>query len=423
MAKIDERLATFDYDILWSNYSDTVCELVPLSQRETSIILSCLRVASWAARWFAGDDELRFLARWTDLEEALTYIERLERKLLMTGCLEGLIDVMGEIRDAIRAQASCCQAGSMGAGYSLIDGQLVYGTEVPLSPPVSFGGSGEFADEEEYLAHRCLAANNVVSGLVLSLNNWSVLSLVELTVGLVVVAFFVATPPVAVLIAFGVAAVGFQVFASISSYIDDHREDWVCALYAPDSYLSMLDAIDEQIQAILDALDIPYLEGTLTEVIHAMLATPIWNTLHSPFGLPPVDDPVDCSECPEYCEAIWGINTLICEPEVVSGQFCDNDPTTVNSCEGYYYDSTRAGHNTGALPEEDDERDVEFTSVSGGGSYYVTYRVGGSDTSVLKTQAELTGWSVANCQQLQVVRPDTSDTTPFTITYTVTLPA
>lgn len=305
-----ERVVTLDWDEL-QNFSETVCELVPLSQRDVSVLVSCLRVAHWVARWFAGDKLLRDLGRFTDIEDALTYIEQLEGKLLMTGCLEGLISVMGEIRDALKASAACCQSTTNGVRMvDLGEGELVYGTQQPLEPPTSFGGEGEFENEEAYEAHRCNAANNIVSGLILSLNSWSALSLASLLVGSIVVGIFVANPPLGVLLALAAAGFAYGVLLTISNYIADNRQGWVCAIYNAEDYQGFLASVDSKISDLVIALDIGAFEVEVTELIHSTLDTDTFNKMFTPIGLPEVQDAIDCSECAEECtfaqSAVYG---------------------------------------------------------------------------------------------------------------------
>lgn len=312
----DERIVTFDYDEL-ATFSDDVCELVPLSQKDVSILVSCLRFAHWAARWFAGDDRLRELGRLADLEEALTYVELLEAKLLMSGCLEGLISVMGEIRDALKAQAICCQTSANGVRMvDLGEGDLVYGTQQPLTPPTEFGGEGQFENEEAYNTHRCAAANNIVAGLILSLNSWSTLSLASLLVGSIVVAFFVANPPLGVVLALAMVGMAFGVLLTMSNYIADNREAWVCTIYNAEDYADFLARVDDKVSDMVIELDIAGFEVQITELIHSVLDTDTFNKMFTVIGLPEVQNPVDCSLCApaipeltlaEYWGEYWGV--------------------------------------------------------------------------------------------------------------------
>lgn len=316
MSKLDERLVSFDFDILWDSYSDTKCEIVALTEREIAIILSCIRVGKWVARWFTENTPLRQAGRMADAQRGVEYVEQLERKLLMSGCLDGLLAVLGDIRDAIRSQAACCQSSINSVRLIDIgDGELVYGTEQPLEPPTSFGGDGEFEDEADYNEHKCKAANNIVAGLVLSLNSWSTISLVSLLAGGLVIAFFVANPPIGVIYALAVAGFLFGGFLELSNYIDDNRFAWVCAIYNSDSYSDFLTAIDEKVDDMVVELDIGIFSIPITELIHSVLDTDTFNKMFTPIGLPEVQSPVDCTQCGStditwQYEVNCGVNTI-----------------------------------------------------------------------------------------------------------------
>jgi len=203
------------------------------------------------------------------------------------------------IAQAITNKSVCCGGGSPGY-VSDGAGGVWYGSEPPLDVPTTFGGEGDaFETETEFNAHRCLAANNIASGLILSLNFWSVLDLVGLTAGGLIVAFFVSNPPVALFIALAIAAGGFVILATISDYIDANRQELVCLIYNSDTYGEFLTAIDEFIDSLVISLDIGPLSVPLTELIHAALSTDVFNQAFSAVGLPPVADAVDCSVCGE----------------------------------------------------------------------------------------------------------------------------
>jgi len=302
----DEKVVTFDYDEL-SGYSDTVCELIPLSQREISILVSCLRVAGWTARWFGGDKLLREIGRFTDLENALTYIERLERKLLTVGCLEGLIAVMGDIRDALRAQVLCCQQGNLPIQMIDIgDGELAYGTQQPLTEPPE----GEFADESEYLAHRCAAANAIVSDIISGLNQWAIVTLATITLGGFAILAIAATPPVAIFYALLVAGFGFAACELMSNYIDDNRQELVCLLFNSTSYSEWQIAYMDYVDSMQIELEISGFEINLTEFFKSIVTTDAYNKMMTALFLPVADNPVDCDSCAPSDEITVTIGTV-----------------------------------------------------------------------------------------------------------------
>jgi len=300
----DEKIVTFDYDEL-SGYSDTVCELIPLSQREISILVSCLRVAGWTARWFGGDKLLREIGRFTDLENALTYIESLERKLLTVGCLEGLIDVMSEIRDAIRAQANCC--AQVNNPYSMVDiggGQLAYGTQQPLTEPPE----GEFENENAYLSHRCEAANVIVADLVSAYNQFGTVGFI--VGGILLGIVLVTAPPVALLLALAMSGFIWASCVLVSNYIDTHRQELVCMLYNSESYADWEIAYADWVETLTIELELGEFKVDLTRLFRSFVSTDAYNKMFTNILFPVADDPVDCDVCEEEDEftidMLWG---------------------------------------------------------------------------------------------------------------------
>jgi len=295
---LDDKKAYFDFDAIFSEFSGNECQPVLLSQRDISILVSLLKAALWDSRWTdSSGRRLREIGRLPDLEIAKTFVEGLEARLIM-GCTQW-VDALNGIASAITNKPTCC--GVSGPGYvSDGSGGVWYGSEEPLTAPVTFGGENDqFATVEEFEAHRCLAANNIASGLILTLNFWSVLDLIGLTAGGLITAFFVSNPPVALFVALFVAAGSFVILATISDYIDTHRQELVCAIYGSETYGDFLAAIDQFISDLVVNLDIGPLGIPLIELIHAALSTDVFNTLFAAVGLPPVTDAVDCATCTE----------------------------------------------------------------------------------------------------------------------------
>jgi len=210
-------------------------------------------------------------------------------------------DLISALNGIAASISGCCQ--NSGPGYiSDGEGGFWYGTEAPLPLPDTFGGAGEFESEAAFNVHRCTAANNIISGLILSLNAWSVLSLAGLVAGALIVAFFVTAPPLALFLVLAGAGFSFGAMATLSSYINDNRQSWVCAIYNADSYASMLVEIDTRISDMVIALDIGAFEVPITDLIHGALSTDVFNTAFSVVGLPPVTDGIDCDLCAEAGE-------------------------------------------------------------------------------------------------------------------------
>lgn len=213
---------------------------------------------------------------------------------------------------------NCC--GATSATYILVEGNVYYGTQQPLTPPTTFGGVGEFSDEAEYQAHKCSAANSIVDGLIITLNGMSVYSLASILAGGIVIAFFVATPPVAILI--GLATLGFLFgsFFTMANYLDTHRQEWVCALYTSDTYGDWLTSLVELVNELEIELSLGFADIPLQELFKSMVDTDTFNKMFTPLGLPVVSNPVDCSLCPsqgdlwefaEFCNEGYVAGTLV----------------------------------------------------------------------------------------------------------------
>lgn len=74
--RLDDTFVRFDYDDLEA-YDDTCLKVVCLSDRDVSIILSCLRFVTWPSRWEADGKLLRDQDRTGDLMDAIARGERL----------------------------------------------------------------------------------------------------------------------------------------------------------------------------------------------------------------------------------------------------------------------------------------------------------------------------------------------------------
>jgi len=325
MARLDERLVIYDQNAL-GEFSQECFGLYPLSPWDVSVIMSSIRFASWNARWLDGNG-VRISSE--DFQDNLTLIESLERRL-MSNCLDDLVDVMQDIRDTLSAgnqiANNCC--GSSGPTF-VIDGENTwYGTEIPLIPPTTFGGTGEFDNEASYLAQRCLAANNIVAGLVLTLNGFSVYTLASLIAGGAIVAFFVGGPPLSIFIILAGLGFAFGGFYTIAQYVDSHRYDLVCMLYTNDTYAAWVAALEDWVHDLTISLSLEFIEIELTEIFKQMVNTDTFNTMFTPLGLPPVADAVDCSACGEGAIFFFGVEcgyqTL---GEILSGDYTGSSVT------------------------------------------------------------------------------------------------
>lgn len=233
-------------------------------------------------------------------------LEIYERNILggqMAGCLEDLGAQLAAIELAIR-QSSCCPGGD-GPGY-IEDGEggFFYGAEEPVTEPSIFGPGQEFPDQATFDAHRCLVANRIIEGLIVTLNNASLLTAASFAVG-VGVALTVFNPPLGIFVALAVAGFVFAGLNTLANHINDNKEDWICALYKAHGYRSALSAIDDVLDAAIAALGYGAFGDELRELFHSMLATDVINSLYEAASLPPaLNDYVDCDPC-VVCGPIW----------------------------------------------------------------------------------------------------------------------
>jgi hypothetical protein len=342
----------------------------------------------------------------------------------MSTC-EDLTNVLGEIRDALfnmasGAGAGCgpCGGGSRGAGES----------EAPANPYESDGENypSGFSSREQFDQVRCNRAHDIVDNLVSDLQGlagieYGVESSIPQLVTVLVTVLLTPIPydDIAYLVALLLfTAIAYTYLVEFSSVVFDNRDDLACILYnaasSGEAQVEFRARLDELV--VGTAYPDPA-KAFVYDVVEHLTPLDAINLLYA--NTPTITQDGDCSECTDE-DLIWSINTLICTPTQVSGTFIDGGEVELESCEGNYFGTTRAGINSGAQPDEELERHIVVTAVTGGGSFYVTTREGGIDVNDPKTAAELEGFAV-DCSQMQVCRLDASDTTPFGFTITATL--
>jgi hypothetical protein len=212
-------------------------------------------------------------------------------------------------------------------------------------------------------------------------------------------------------------AIEYTFLVEFSSDVFDNRSDLACILYnaesASEAQVNFRTALSLLLEEHTEWLEIE--RAFVRNAYEHMTPTDAFNQLFT--NGPTTNNGSDCSACTE-ASILWSINVLICTPTVISGIFTEGSPVVIDNCEGNYFGTVRAGINTGAQPEETIERSVLVEILSGGGNYYVTSREGGIDISNPMTAAELDG-TTFECSQLQVIRLDASDVTPFRLQITV----
>lgn len=261
---------------------------------------------SWRSSYVIEQDDFGYTKpTFAEFEPVQNAIDDFLRETNVMNC-QGFIQALNDIASAIRS-SSCCAPGQ-NTSYVDDDGVIYYGSQQPVSKPTEFGEGQEFATEEEFSSHLCSAANNIVSGLILSLNNWSILSLASLTAGGLIVAIFVANPPLGLFIALAAAGFAFAVFSQIAGYISSHRGEWVCAIYNATGYSNMLVHVDTLIDELVLELEIGPFSVPITELIHAMINTDTFNKAYTNVGLPEPIGAVSCENCePDDLVEVLGI--------------------------------------------------------------------------------------------------------------------
>lgn len=248
---------------------------------------------------------------WDDIEEHIA--ELIYRSEGVEMCNAALINAIENLSASVRLSSCCFEAG---AGTQTIDGGIYYGSETPLEEPTSFGPGEEFGTEEEYNLHKCATANAIVNGVILSLNNLSLLTLLNLVAASLLAAVvglgLLFVPPVAIVVAVVVSGLTFAFFSELSQEIDDNKETLVCAIY---SASGAVDAYDQFKQAIENfAVDLGVIEiqvGPVLDLVMQMAPIDTFNAMYEAVSLPSIPgDPVDCAvtcvECP-YAYAGWGV--------------------------------------------------------------------------------------------------------------------
>jgi len=194
-----------------------------------------------------------------------------------------LVSALNEIRDAILSK-SCGGAPS----ESTMSSSGRWGSGLNYQRPVSFGQEGDlFATEEDFNASLCKKANWLVDGLIASIGNLSYISLAEALLGGVAlgVVAFMSVPPAGALVALALAVgVSFALSdfcSSLQEYIQENREDFICAVYTSENSDLLYDAIDGLIDSAIATIGVAVGQEALAFVIMAFIDT---DTLSQVYG-------------------------------------------------------------------------------------------------------------------------------------------
>lgn len=313
-----------------------------LSESTIQIILDALRFVGWATRWRLDrqDNNPRFPKGETwDKIEALGALAQKELLTDMSCDLEaGFASLAEAIENAspnngLNALAEAVaglkfSSGSSGSGGSSgdcacqatiinqhggIGGTFtqggssqpwpIFSTEPTLS--VTPGTPPEGYDTwEEYRLDKCQVANLVIDGFIGSLRGLGALGVFNyITVaGLIVLAISGAIifPPAFIPIAaaaIGMMALEVTTLSLFANYVQDNREEWVCALYNSDSVESALSVIADLIDGIIAAIGTSSTVGlAIKQLALLLLNGDTLNQLYSEVAHLQYPD-ADCSSC------------------------------------------------------------------------------------------------------------------------------
>lgn len=267
--------------------------------------------------------------------------------------------ILAALQQSAMNQAACCQ----GAATFVSDGEggYYYGTQDPGQPPETFGGEGEFEDEADFSNHRCLFANNLVSGLIVTSNNMSILTTASVFAGTLVVTIFVASPPAALLLALLLADFANEAFEDIAELLEENRQELVCAIHDASGLAGIIAGIDEILTGIFTALGLGAFEDALLELYHSMLTTDTLNQIYTVMDLPPVSGYANCDECA-------GMPDL--PMLVVHQDGCDNTwGSVIRDGDNYEFTSSVIDFGCGS---EDFQHGVAFTAVPDATPFRIT---------------------------------------------------
>lgn len=371
IVKLSKR-EVFIQKSLLDEASDTSERIVCLTEKEIAVIRwAIFPYLTWNTRlgeWL--EPGVAVLADDSDFAEFLELINRLDYDLTgveFMGCLDtGLTAIAEAIANLQPApvtvsqqNANNCGCGScsglagpdsnlgwVGSGVDPDTEEIlpIYGNRPIDDIPPDEWPDG-FTSREEYDLDKCQVSNGIIDGLRDSLRNFSTflswnaggalgLILVAVT-GLIVL-------PVAVLalIAATMAALIFEVavLSSMSEWIEDHRQEWVCALYKADGTVQAVEYISELINEALELIPIEGALGTLVKtLILALLNSDTLGQLFEKTAHLDYPD-ADCSQCEECVGYLDYSFSSSNNGAVVSSDVCGNSPSGSQSV--YYTGST-----------------------------------------------------------------------------------
>lgn len=350
--------------------------------------------------------------------------DRGEMELTQVTCLDDLIEAINGITAQISLSQTSGNCGCVASGDQDVttigdnpSSDIPQGEEVPPG----------FEDKPEYDSYRCKAATYIFDNYVATLRNWAGLAGMTggLTLAVIVGLCLLTVPPVGLTII--LAALGTLVgvnigllaeLNNIANGLDDNRTEAICALYNAETTQDAVDGLGNLADSVIDGLSLT-LPATYKIITRNLISNEQMEVLFTKDAAIDALDPGDCSTC------VGGIfQTLTyngCTPAHTFGNFQPGVSTKVESCTTSIYGDTRANNlMTTTVPGVN--RRVEVTAYTGGsnGLYLDWYDEGVHQTSIAFDPGSSIVGEVFECTSLHFSRLAVDDTTPYTLTFTVT---
>lgn len=266
-------------------------------------------------------DTGNFLQLRQDFKPVYDFNFNLKGVLLMSCNDDAMVGAFNNIASAIRLLASrgqgsdCCDSATVVVNNSVQTTVVqpgsgavvpVYGSQPPLEvAPGSFPPG--YDTLEDYLLAKCQIANLIVDGVISTLRRIAAFTLFNVTALAVLIGLALASiivfPPAAIPVMVGAiiaASLEIAVFGSAADYIEDNRDDFVCALYNGDGSASIVSVLADLIDALIATIPTTGpVSAAIKTVLLLLFNSDTLNQLFS--GQANLDYPnADCSGCTVY---------------------------------------------------------------------------------------------------------------------------
>lgn len=291
--------------------------VVLLSPRDVTIIRSAIWPSfDWPTRIVRPVvGELYEVATDEEISQVREALHLLDYKL--TG--DEMTTIFTELSEAIRYHADrlyakpCCNdittvnviQGTTPGGYPQYGTQTPGGHGDPETDPPPEG----FSSWEEYETYKCQVANFIADGVISSLRNLGVISLINLAglaslVGAALAGFIVVPPAAIAVMITAIVALGISVgvLRDVGDWLSSNHRDFVCGLYNADSATAAVDFFAGLLDEALGALAVASsLHPAIRTVALILVGTDTMNQLFDGSLTASYPD-ADCSDCnPEAC--------------------------------------------------------------------------------------------------------------------------